>query len=192
MGMFAWLSKFLGWLGPVRDRPSTRTIMVTGLDNAGKRTLLEAILSDPEFRSVSRTVSPSRDTIRVGSFEMRTYDLNGHPIMRDWFADVSGVVFVIDSSHRGRFQDSARELSSLFEDPALRAVPFLILANKTDVAGSATFSEIEKLFNLGNLCYGAACNFDRSRPVHLVMASVRTHFAFVQGLKWLATAVYLT
>lgn len=108
---------------------------------------------------------------------------------RDYFVNVSGIVFVIDSSDRSRFRESATELAALFEDPILNSVPFLILANKVDVAGHATFSEILEAFNFENLCYGEVRDFEGNRPIHLLMVSVRQRFGFMDGLKWLTAVV---
>jgi hypothetical protein len=55
------------------------------------------------------------------------------------------VIFVVDSSDKDRIAGDSRsaagELGSLLEEPELKGVPLLVLANKTDLPGGKTHTQ---------------------------------------------------
>jgi len=192
MFLFGWIRRLFSWFRFSQSAAQSVRILILGLDDAGKTTLLESIASGGEFRQVEKTVAPNQRTINIGSVQMSAFDLGGHRMARaswrDYFADVAGVVFMIDSSNAKRFDEARAELRRVLSDPLLPNVPFLVLGNKVDVAGSVSFADISDLFRL-DLCYGETRDFGGARAVHLVMTSVPQRFGIVQGFRWLASVV---
>jgi GTP-binding protein SAR1 len=184
MFLFTWLRKLFSWFRFPLWRSRLAKVLILGLDDTGKTTLIESILHDDEFRQVAKTVAVSIRTVRIGSFEMSTFDLGGHALARqswkDYFVDVAGVVFMIDSANPARFREAAAELDGLLEDPALPNVPSLILANKVDVAGSVGFADIADAFHLNNVCYGETQDLGAGRPAHLFDETAIWSFGGVQ------------
>jgi small GTP-binding protein len=193
MFLFSWIGRLFSWFRFPFLRSASVKVLVLGLDDAGKTTLIESILRDGAFRPVPKTVAPNIRTVRIGSVEMSTFDLGGHAFARqswkDYFVGISGVIFMIDSANAKRFREAAVELDGLLDDPALPNVPFLILANKVDVAGSLPFGDIAEAFHLNNLCYGETQDLAAGRPIHLVMTSVRQRFGVMEGFRWLAAVL---
>ena len=49
---------------------------------------------------------------------------------------VAGVVFVVDSSDRQRFAEARSELFHILSHNEMKEVPLVVVANKSDVAGT--------------------------------------------------------
>jgi GTPase SAR1 family protein len=134
---------------------------------------------------------PHDNEIVIGAIRLVVQDLGGNRCgWKNSCAGSAGIVFVIDASDRLAFGASRAELDEILNDGDLSALPVLILANKVDVAGAASFAEIVEAFQIENLCMGeVVMSRIPGRPIHLVMTSVEQNFAFQGGFKWLAGMV---
>lgn len=62
-----------------------------------------------------------------------------------------GVIFVIDSADRERFQEAKEELMRVLDSQEMRDVPLVVIANKQDLPGAADSSYIAKCLGLQHL-----------------------------------------
>ena len=121
-------------------------LLVLGLDNAGKSTLLTVLLRN-EVVPTAPTHQPVTDVIKVGHMKLRAVDMGGHEIARRMWLQYSheadGIVYIVDAVDRERFEEAAVELHKLLAAGALPpGAPVLILANKVDLPHAATQEEL--------------------------------------------------
>ena len=87
--------------------------------------------------------------------ELRLYDLGGGARFREvwtqYFHDVHGAVFVVDSGDTHRLEEAKKELHAAAAHPMLEGKPLLILANKQDLASALTNDELSRRLDVAEL-----------------------------------------
>ncbi|KAF2395986.1 P-loop containing nucleoside triphosphate hydrolase protein [Trichodelitschia bisporula] len=137
------------------------SILLLGLDNAGKTTLLEQIKAahsshaHPNLRTVP-TVGQNVSTITLPDLYLKIWDVGGQHSLRglwqSYYASCHAIVFVIDSSdvgdadiskladrggslrddETGRLDECRLVLEDVLQHADTEGVPLLVLANKQD------------------------------------------------------------
>lgn len=105
-----------------------------------------------------------------------------HPALcRPYFLDTRGIIFVIDSSDPGSFQEAKEAIHLLEREDDLYAVPLLILANKNE-GGNAVAGDpdIAKGLDLRGIC-NRSWKLQRCAP-----GDDKLDAGFYEGLNWLA------
>lgn len=130
-----------------------------GLDNAGKSTLLYKLKHDGSVTTVP-TIGFNVEMMDAmknrRNIAITVWDVGGQRGMREhWKSfhhDAAAVVFVVDSSDLERLDEARRELENTLRSEQLRGRPLVLVANKQDVSGALTVTEITDRFNLRKLC----------------------------------------
>lgn len=181
-----WAYKTLAKLGIFLKKGK---LLVLGLDNAGKSTLLTVLLRD-EVVPTAPTHQPVTDEVKVGHLKLRAVDMGGHEIARRMWVQYSheadGVVYIVDAVDRERFQEAAIELHKLLAAAALPpGAPVLVLGNKCDLPMAAGREELYYGLGLDELAQPGAQG-EAARPIGLYMCSIFERRGYTEGFDWMS------
>lgn len=101
-------------------------------------------------------------------------------LWRHYYQGTDGLIFVVDSSDRVRFDEAAEELHGLLAFDEMRDAKVLVLANKQDLPDSVSASELAEKLNLRSL---------RSHQWFIQPCSATVGTGIYEGLDWLSAAV---
>ena len=108
-------------------------IVIIGLNNAGKSTILYA-LHLGEVVVTQPTIGSNVEEIQHKNINLVCWDLGGQESLRpDWglyYADTQAVVMVVDSADVERLPVVKEELFHMLEHPDLKSARILVYANK--------------------------------------------------------------
>lgn len=126
----------LDLLKKLRKSEKEAKLLVLGLDNAGKTTLLKQLSKeDPE--GTEPTQGFNVKTLLHDGFKLNVWDIGGQKKIREYWVNyynnVDGIVFVIDSSDEGRVKECKETFMYLMSEDKLEKVPILVFANKQDL-----------------------------------------------------------
>ncbi|XP_053129600.1 ADP-ribosylation factor-like protein 13A isoform X13 [Hemicordylus capensis] len=168
------------------------TILVLGLDGAGKSSLIKEIQRVLSCE-VLPTRKPHQTELRVDRFAVSLVDLAGGP--RSWgtwknhYGTAHGIIFVLDSSDVARMEEAKKTLSRVLGHPRVSGKPLLLLANKQDHVDAILPCEVieclslEKLVNRNKSpCRMEPCSATKRLP------KIQC-WTIVQGLHWLLQTV---
>lgn len=135
----------LDLLKKLRKNDKEAKLLVLGLDNAGKTTLLKQLSKeDPE--GTEPTQGFNVKTLLHDGFKLNVWDIGGQKKIREYwvnyYSNVDGIVFVIDSSDEGRVKECTETFNFLMSEEKLKGVPILIFANKQDLEFSLKPDEV--------------------------------------------------
>ncbi|XP_076035515.1 uncharacterized protein LOC143021723 isoform X1 [Oratosquilla oratoria] len=128
----------------LKKEKSDVTLLLVGLDNAGKTTAAKGIVGDP-VEDVAPTIGFAPEELEYRGCSITIYDLGGgvriRPVWKNYFAEVHGVIFVVDASDPSRAEECKQVLINLLSHKQISGKPILLLANKQDV--DAAMDEID-------------------------------------------------
>ena len=122
--MGAWLSSLLEQLFSKHLE-----IVIVGLDNAGKSTLLN-VLSQGAPGETTPTIGLNVKVVKRGNTVIKAWDLGGqHSYRTEWARYARGVdiiIFCVDAADAARIPVARKELHRLLEDTSLAHTPLLV------------------------------------------------------------------
>ena len=112
------LLQSLGW-----QTTKSASILLLGLDNAGKTTLLHRLSTQGQLRPFPPTDRPRQDSFQAGPIHFQAFDLGGHEAVRHLWEDyvnsqISAVVFLVDAADVERLEEAGYELDALLSGGA--------------------------------------------------------------------------
>ncbi|NXP49234.1 AR13A protein, partial [Heliornis fulica] len=133
--MFHLFSNCWSWLQAIQEPIRKMTLLVVGLDNAGKTSIVMDI-QRALAGEVLPVTQPGQTTLRVDRFEVMLVDLPGsqrsRSVWRSHYSAAHGILFVLDSSDLARVDEARKVLSRVLSHPDVSGKPVLLLANKQD------------------------------------------------------------
>ncbi|CAH2251920.1 jg13818 [Pararge aegeria aegeria] len=160
------------------------TVLVLGLDNSGKSSLLNA-LRPPEQRAslTVPTVAHKQDQFQSGGVSFSAWDVSGASRMRAlWerhYRYANAVIFVVDAADHLRLVVAREELELMLAHPDMfgRRVPLLVLANKSDASHALSATHVAAALGLERIA---------DKPWHICACSALTGSGLADGIAWLA------
>ncbi|KAF5129975.1 ADP-ribosylation factor-like protein 2 [Metarhizium anisopliae] len=166
----------LSILRKARLKDKEMRILMLGLDNAGKTTIVKKIMGeDVNTALLSRRLTTMGDV--GGQKTLRSY-------WRNYFEKTDALIWVVDATDRLRIDDCRDELHGLLLEEEsfllttrqrLSGASLLILANKTDVEGCMDEQEIGKALRLDEI---------RTHQWNILRCSAMTGENLQEGLAW--------
>lgn len=129
-------------------------LLILGLDNSGKTTVVKSILRE-DVNETSPTLGFTINTLKHGDHTINLWDIGGQTTIRsywrNYFEQTDGVVWVVDSSDKLRLQDCKNELHNLLKQDKLAGSTLLVLCNKQDIEGALSPKQIREVLELDNI-----------------------------------------
>lgn len=154
-------------------------VIVLGLDAAGKTSMLYK-LKCADIVSEIPTIGFNVERCRYRGLSFVCWDVGGRdkirPLWRHYFKRSKGLVFVVDSNDKERLDDARQELLLTLQEDEMADIPLLVFANKQDLPGALSDTEIAGRLGLHDL---------RNRKWYIQGSSATSGVGLWQGLDWL-------
>ena len=107
------------------------------------------------------------------------WDLGGQtsirPYWRCYYSNTDAIIYVVDSADRERLGLSKEELVSMLEEEELKDAALLVFANKQDIEGALSVTEVSEGLGLSAL---------KTRQWHICKTSAVKGDGLHEGLDW--------
>ncbi|KAJ8634659.1 hypothetical protein MRB53_008926 [Persea americana] len=158
-------------------------ILVLGLDNAGKTTILYR-LQMGEVVSTIPTIGFNVETVQYNNIKFQVWDLGGQtsirPYWRCYFPNTQAIIYVIDSSDTDRLVIAKDEFHAILEEEELKGAVVLIFANKQDLPGALDDAAVTEALELHKI---------KSRQWAIFRTSAIKGEGLFEGLDWLSNTL---
>ncbi|MCJ1443608.1 MAG: ADP-ribosylation factor-like protein 2 [Stictis urceolatum] len=168
----------LSVLRKARLKDKEMRILMLGLDNAGKTTIVKKVMNE-DVTTVSPTLGFIIKTIEFEGYKLNIWDVGGQKTLRsywkNYFEKTDALIWVVDATDRMRIQDCREELAGLLLEERLMGATLLVFANKTDIDGCMNDDEMRKGLQLDLIKTHTWCIF---------RCSAMTGLNLREGLHW--------
>ncbi|RUS25668.1 ADP-ribosylation factor family-domain-containing protein [Jimgerdemannia flammicorona] len=160
-----------------RQKEKEMRLLMLGLDNAGKTTILKRINGE-DINTISPTLGFNIKTLEHdgdvgGQKSIRSY-------WRNYFEQTDALVWVVDSADRIRLDDCRQELHSLLQEERLAGATLLVFANKQDLPGAVSDVQLRKVLDLDAIA---------THHWAIQACSAVTGENLLKGMNWVVTDV---
>jgi len=156
-------------------------VLILGLDNAGKTTILYKLFLN-EVVATTPTIGSNVEELVYKNIRFLMWDLGGQEILRpSWntfYINSHAVVLVVDSTDRERIGIVNEELMRMLSNENLSSSIILVFANKQDLKDAMSAAEISTALGLSNI---------KDHAWHIQVCCALTGDGLNEGLEWIAT-----
>uniref|UniRef100_A0A7S2NU65 ADP-ribosylation factor-like protein 2 n=1 Tax=Leptocylindrus danicus TaxID=163516 RepID=A0A7S2NU65_9STRA len=171
----------LSILRKVKEKEKEVRLLILGLDNAGKTTILRKLCAE-DITKVEPTLGFNIKTLEYAGYKLNIWDVGGQQTIRsywrNYFEKTDGLIWVVDSADKIRMEDCRSELKKLLDQEKLAGASLLIFANKQDLEGSMKSDEMIKALGLNEE------NFV-NRHYSIFACSAYSGKGLVDGIDWI-------
>ncbi|TMW69290.1 hypothetical protein Poli38472_001446 [Pythium oligandrum] len=164
-------------------------LLIVGLDDAGKTTLLEQLKGifgkkpGIPLDKIPPTVGLNIARVDIQRCRIIFWDLGGQERLRviwsKYYSESHGIVFVLDSVNERRFEEAKQTLQTMLEHSELRAIPLLLLANKKDLENAIGVNAMRDLMAVDT----------HSGPVGAYATCALTREGIEESMNWFVDTV---
>ncbi|XP_031566177.1 ADP-ribosylation factor-like protein 2 [Actinia tenebrosa] len=176
MGLLTILKK-------MKQKEKEVRILMLGLDNAGKTTILKKFNGE-DINTIEPTLGFNIKTLEHRDFKLNVWDVGGQRSLRsywrNYFETTDGLIWVVDSADKRRIADCRNELQGLLVEERLAGATLLVFANKQDLPGSLSAEDIKQALNLDSI---------KSHHWQIQGCSAVTGEKLLEGIDWLITDI---
>ncbi|KAJ3217206.1 ADP-ribosylation factor-like protein 2 [Dinochytrium kinnereticum] len=167
-------------LRKIKSKEKEVRILMLGLDNAGKTTILKRINGE-DVNTISPTLGFNIKTLEHEGFKLNIWDVGGQKSIRsywrNYFEQTDGLVWVVDSADRpDRLLACKMELAGLLKEERLAGASLLILANKQDLPSALTKEQIAEALDLQSI---------QTHHWHIESCSAMSGENLLSGMNWI-------
>lgn len=165
------------------EGPELRIVMLS-LDAAGKTTILYQLKLGESVAAIP-TIGFNVETVKYKNLSFCIWDVGGgnkiRVLWKHYFEGMVALIFVVDVADRDRVNEAKEELHRLLmEEETLDTKIVLMMANKQDLPGGMSTSELIEIFQLNDV--------GKTRVWHVQPCCALTGEGLEQGMSWLAEA----
>ncbi|KAH7037885.1 ADP-ribosylation factor family-domain-containing protein [Microdochium trichocladiopsis] len=168
----------LSILRKARLKDKEMRILMLGLDNAGKTTIVKKIMNE-DVNTVSPTLGFIIKTIDFEGYKLNIWDVGGQKTLRsywrNYFEKTDALIWVVDVTDRLRIDDCREELHGLLQEERLAGASLLVFANKSDVSGCMDEAEVMAGLQLASI---------KTHQWKILRCSAMTGENLREGLAW--------
>ena len=130
------------------------SITILGLSNAGKSTLVRALMGSPTDDTVP-TIGVETNTFTKGGVNIKAWDIGGHKqfqfLWPTYCQNANAILYVLDASDDSAIEESSTQFHELVKDESVGSVPILICGNKEDIKGALPADQLSEKLRLSEI-----------------------------------------
>lgn len=161
------------------------SILLLGLDNAGKTTFLHKLKTN-SIQQFAPTERANVESFSMQGIQFSGWDLGGHEAVRhlweDYVCEASAILFLVDAADVARFEECRDELDALVGEQILGNVPIAILLNKCDLVEAHPSDVIAD-----EIGYGEVLETHGDDRVSMFRISVYRGEGYQEAFRWVAS-----
>lgn len=143
-------------LRKIQRKEKQARVLILGLDNAGKSTLVARALQRP-LDEVTPTLGFQIHTLEYGGLHLNLWDVGGQksirPFWHNYFEKTDFLVWVVDATALDRLESAREELVATLQEEEDRLVGagLLIWLNKIEARPDIDLAEVERALGLDEI-----------------------------------------
>jgi ADP-ribosylation factor protein 6 len=160
-------------------------VLMLGLDNAGKTCILYALENGTPLRDSKPSIGYTIKEFEKKKCNITVWDVAGKENLRElwkhYYEKSQAVVWVVDSADESRLHESKQALTSVLNDPQLKDIILLVVANKQDLSNALKPQQIKEKLDIEKIAKNHTWNI-------MGTSATPTLTGMDEGLEWVATS----